>query len=396
MKAIFNSLGSNYNKYFWIKTLFAFGSKKDGMKLRQLLENRYDGTPLLFYKGREAIFAALKLSKLPKGSKIAITGLTCYAVYRAIIDTGHTPVYVDIATGSLNFDGATLRSAINKHPDIKAIIIQNTLGFACYIDEIIAIAKQHNLIIIEDLAHCIGTKYDNGKEAGTVGDFAALSFSQDKVVDGVSGGALIIRNPEYLAGSNDLAITQLGNIQKIRDRLYPLLTGLVRLTYPIGLGKILHSLFKKTGLLARAVDGIYGVMRILPNWYCKNIVRQFAEIDEVLQHRKEIAKIYEKILPESICIKNTTTSTYLRFPIVISGPEKLWKYLNKSSIYITDTWYDVPVAPKRYFADSSYKTGMCPNSDELTTRIVNLPTHVNISHIKAAKLAQKVLLWLSK
>ncbi len=395
MKAIFNSLGSNYNNWFWWKVLWSQGSQKDRDELSSVLQQRYSGTPLLFYKGREAMFAALKLSGLPSGSKVAITGFTCYAVYRAIVDTGYQPVYIDIADDSLNFSGKTLNNAIQSNPDIKVVIIQNTLGYASDIDTIIAIAKRHKLIIIEDLAHSIGTAYKNGKEAGTIGDFTTLSFSQDKVIDGVSGGALIVRNSKYTEDIKDLTFTPLGNAQKSRDRFYPLLTGMIRSTYSIGLGKLLHLVFKKLHFMARAVDGIYGVMRTLPNWYSRNIVKQFNTSARVFKHRQDIANIYKKMLPANVCIDINAPSTYLRFPIIVNDPKGLWKHLEKFA-HITDTWYDVPVAPRRYLADSSYKTGMCPNSDKITNHIVNLPTHINISEQQATQLAQKVSSWLSQ
>lgn len=395
MKAIFNSLGSNYNNCFWWKVLWSRGNKKDRDALKDILKRRYNGTPLLFYKGREAMFAALKLSGLPSGSQVAVTGLTCYAVYRAIVDTGYQPVYIDIADGSLNFDGAALRDTIKKNPNIKVVVVQNTLGYAGDIDTIVEIAKHHNLIIIEDLAHSIGTIYADGKEAGTVGDFTALSFSQDKVIDGVSGGALIVRNDKYADKIADLTFTPLGAVQKARDRFYPMLTSMIRSTYSIGLGKLLHFVFKKMHFMARAVDGIYGVMRTLPDWYSRNIVRQFNTSAKVLKHRQDIADIYKKILPSSVCIDLDVSSTYLRFPIIVDDPKGLWKSLGKFA-HITDTWYDVPVAPRRYFAESSYKLGMCPNSEKITNHIVNLPTHINISKQQATQLAQKVSSWLSQ
>lgn len=395
MKAIFNSLGSNYDKFFWWKVLWSRGNKQDSNKLKSLLEQRYSGKALLFYKGREALFAALTLSGLPSGSKVAVTGFTCYAVCRAIVDTGYQPVYVDISKDSLNFDSLTLQETIKNNPDIKAVIIQNTLGYACDIDAIIKVARQHDLIIIEDLAHSIGTTYANQKEAGTIGDFTALSFSQDKVVDGVSGGALIVHNDKYIDGIKDLAYTPLGRAQKNRDRYYPLLTSLIRSTYNIGLGKLFHFIFKKLHIMARAVDGIYGVMRTLPNWYCRNIVVRFNTSTEILKHRKNIANVYKKILPASVCFDNEKPSTYLRFPIVVDSPKALFKSLSKS-IHITDTWYDVPVAPRRYFANSQYKAGTCPNSEWMTEHIVNLPTHINISAKQAAQLAKEITKWLSR
>ncbi len=396
MKAIFNSLGSNYDKWFWAKALFCVSNNDEQSKLKQLLEGRYHGTTLLFYKGREAILAALQLSKLPRVSKVAITGFTCYAVYRAVIDAGHQPVFVDLAPESLNYDNAALNKQLSKHPDIKAIIIQNTLGYTCNIEPIISTAKKHNLIVIEDLAHSIGSTYPDGQKAGTLGDFTAMSFSQDKVVDGISGGALIIRNKKYIDDVSKLTYAPLGLMQRLRDRFYPVLTCAVRSTYHIGLGKILHAIFKKLHLLSRSVDGVFGVLRPLPKWYCRNILRQFDHQEQIISHRIETAKIYKDILPKDVCVEYDSPSTYLRFPVAVSNREGLFEYLEKLSIHISDTWYDVPVAPKRYFNKTSYKTGDCPNSDKLTSCLVNLPTHINISKQQAIRIAEGVSKWLSK
>lgn len=182
--SIFNSLGSNYDFKFVLKALF---SKREGA-LKKFLEDKYKGQVTLTRKGRQAI--ELALSGLPKGSSVAINGFTCFAVYEAIQKAGHKALYLDIEKGELNFSVDALRKTSN----VKAVIIQNTLGSPCEIEKIAQICKENKIILIEDLAHCVGTRYESGVEAGTVGDFVALSFSQDKMIDAVSGGALIKKN----------------------------------------------------------------------------------------------------------------------------------------------------------------------------------------------------------
>lgn len=182
--SIFNSLGSNYDFKFVLKSLF---SKRDG-DLKNFLEKKYKGQVILTYKGRDAIEMAL--SGLPPGSLVAINGFTCFAVYEAIKKAGMEALYLDIEKGELNFSPESLKKAGN----VKAVIIQNTLGYPCDIEKIAQVCKENKIILIEDLAHCVGTRYESGIEAGTVGDFVALSFSQDKMIDAISGGALIKKN----------------------------------------------------------------------------------------------------------------------------------------------------------------------------------------------------------
>ncbi len=191
--SIFNSLGSNYNfKIVW-QTLFSSNDKQSREALNKYLEDKYEGQVTLVYKGRQAIEMGLKNLNLHTGSFVAINGFTCFAVYEAIKNAGLNAEYLDIEKGQLNFSPDTLQKAINKNPLIKVVIIQNTLGYPCEIDKIAQICKENELTLIEDLAHSVGTKYENGKEAGSVGDFVVLSFSQDKIIDCVSGGALIKR-----------------------------------------------------------------------------------------------------------------------------------------------------------------------------------------------------------
>ena len=184
---IFNSLGSNYNFGFVLKALFS----KGGKDLKAFLEKKYYGKATILYKGREAIELALK--DLPKTSFVAINGFTCFAVYGAIKKAGMQVEYLDIEKGDLNFSAKTLDQKLRNNPKIKAVIIQNTLGYPCDIENISKICKEKKIILIEDLAHSIGARYENGEEAGMIGDFVVLSFSQDKMIDSVSGGALIER-----------------------------------------------------------------------------------------------------------------------------------------------------------------------------------------------------------
>ncbi|MBI2613162.1 MAG: DegT/DnrJ/EryC1/StrS aminotransferase family protein [Candidatus Levybacteria bacterium] len=392
--SIFNSLGSNYNLKYVLHSLF---SDSDGtnQKLKRFLENKYNGKAILTYKGREALILALKILNLPKESQIAINGFTCFAVYKAVEQAGLTPICLDLdeKNTDLNFSPETLEKALKENSNIKAVIVQNTLGYPADIEKISKTCSEKNIILIEDLAHCVGAKYRDGKEtgsprfageAGSVGDFVALSFSQDKVIDAVSGGALIIKNKQY----NNLAIQQFSNIniyQKLKDRLYPLLTYKIRFLYDSGLGKPFHFLLKKFNLLSKPMqEGLYDFYS-LPEWYCNLTLREFNNLTKQLNHRKEIAKIYaknlnKKILQERI-INMIDLSSNLRFPIFVENRNSLIKFLKKSKIFISDIWYD-DVAKD------------CPNAVNISHKILNLPAHINVSRQDALKIAERINAWL--
>ena len=387
---IFNSLGSNYNFNFVLKTLFSFNLPKYREELEKFLQEKYGGEAILLYKGREAIELALTYLNLPKGSFVAINGFTCYAVYEAIKKAGLEVEYLDIDRGELNFSADTLKKVIEKNPKIKVVIVQNTLGYPGEIEQIAQICKQNKIFLVEDLAHCVGTKYGNGKEAGTVGDFVVLSFSQDKIIDAVSGGALIERigaNLDHPPGGLAWHLQDVPLEKQLKDKLYPTFTYIIRITYQWKLGKVMHFLLKKLKFLSEPMDGD-GKLRGIPAWYCNLIKSQFEKLRENLNHRKKIALIYvSQINPKIISpnlIKKVEFSSNLRFPIFVEERVGLVKYLAQNNIFVSDIWYDAPIAP----------AGQCPNAQLASAEILNLPTHINVSEIDAEKIAHLVNQWL--
>ena len=392
---IFNSLGSNYDLSFALRALITSNSTDSPLKLKAYLENKYGGKAKLLYKGREAISLALFMADLPKNSVVAVCGFTCYAVYKAVKDAGYQASYVDITQKDLNFSAEDLEEVIKKNSAIKVVIIQNTLGYACDINGIIEVCKKNDLILIEDLAHSIGAVYADGREAGLVGDFTILSFSQDKIIDGISGGALIVRNKKYQLGQAR-KLENLRAIEQVKDRFYPLFTFIIRSTYRFFLGKVVHLILKKMHLLSQPMDGGES-LHILPEWYADLTLKQFEVLDGELRHRRKIAKVYAKHIDSSLLVyfqdNQVERSSNLRFPIMINKRKEFFKYMKQFGVHISDSWYDAPIAPKKYMKLTDY-INQCPNSENISTKIVNLPTHKNISEVQANLIAEKINVWM--
>lgn len=395
MPSVFNSLGSNYSTRQVLRILFSRGKERDRKQLQTKLSKQFGGKAYLFYKGREALRQALWASGLKEDEQVAITGFTCYAVDEAVTKAGFTPVYLDVDTDTLQFSAQTLESSLKDNPKIKAVIVQNTLGYPCDIAGIQAVCKKNKLVLIEDLAHSFGLVYDDGREAGTVGDFVMLSFGRDKVVDAVSGGALIAHKnpPEKWHNKLETSYHAPNKKQQRVDRLYPSATWDVRHYYNFGIGKALQVIYKKLGLLPRATDGSFDGFTALPVRYCKEILQLLGEYDQLQAHRKQIADIYREVLPPSVIPKiaqNPKGANELRFPIKINDRKALLYKLKQSDIHIADVWYDSPIAPSRFMTKTNYD-GQCPRSEQLTSELLNLPTHRNISHENARKLAERIV-----
>ena len=397
---IFNSLGSNYNFKFVLTSLFTGNNAIYKKELETFLEKKYGGQVILLYKGREVIRLVLKSLNLPEGSFVAINGFTCFAVYEAIKKAGLNVEYLDIEKSDLNFSPSTLEEKLTGNPKIKVVIIQNTLGYPCQIEQIADICKNHNLILIEDLAHSLGTRYPSGILAGSIGDLVVLSFSQDKMIDAVSCGALIKRTgakPFHLKGGTDLHLRDVSERRQLIDRLYPFFTYVIRKTYSFGVGKVLHFILKNLHLLSGPMDRISNNLHQLPSWYCHLVNLEFANLQNDLTHRSKVASIYSDLISPKVISKTITQqidlSSNLRFPIFVNNRSSLIKYLAKQGIYVSDIWYDAPIAPKKYLQATDYLS-QCPNAELAASEILNLPTHKQVSPKDAVNISQLINQWL--
>ena len=384
--AVFNSLGSNYTNGFVWKSWLSLGSGKDVATAQAKLKQQFGGEATLTYKGRQALELALRKSGLPAGSRVGINGFTCYVVYQAVQNAGYEPVFIDVEPGTLHFGLRQLQT----HKDLKAIIVQNTLGLPADVPELEKHCQQQGIMIIEDLAHSLGAQYTDGREAGTVGDLTMLSFSQDKPLDVVAGGALIDRRVQPAAQAK-LPLVSL--LQRYKNRKYPFWTMLIRAGYGVGVGRYLHFGLKKMHLLATPMsDNLKGLSGMAPST-AKLLNGLLNQQTTELAHRQLIAKIYQQTLPASMQYKTAGTPSYLRFPIQVADRAGLVAELKKHQIFIGDTWYDAPIAPKRYLAQTSYQTGQCPEAEKLAATIVNLPTHKHVTTEIAQDICAKIMQW---
>ena len=144
--------------------------------------------------------AALHLSMLAAGlqpgDEVITTPLTFCATVNAIIHTGAVPVLADVDASTMNIDPARVREKIT--PRTRAVLPVHFAGRPCDMDSLCAIAKEHELKLIEDCAHAIEAEY-KGLKAGTIGDFGCFSFYVTKNVITGEGGMVVAQREEDIA-----------------------------------------------------------------------------------------------------------------------------------------------------------------------------------------------------
>ncbi len=128
------------------------------------------------------------------GDEVITSPMTFAATGNVIIHQGATPVFVDIDPKTLNIKPELIEGRITERT--KAIIPVHFGGLACEMDEIMAIARQHGLLVIEDAAHAIGARY-HGKMVGSIGDLTSFSFYANKNMTTAEGGMVTTNNAAF-------------------------------------------------------------------------------------------------------------------------------------------------------------------------------------------------------
>ena len=139
--------------------------------------------------------AALVLNIQP-GDEVIVPSYAFVSCANAFALRGATCVFVDVRPDTMNIDETQLEKAIT--PKTKAIVTLNYAGVACNYEVIRAVANAHHLVVVEDNAHGVGTRYHN-RHLGSFGDIATFSFDHLKNVTCIQGGGIAINNERLLA-----------------------------------------------------------------------------------------------------------------------------------------------------------------------------------------------------
>jgi len=145
--------------------------------------------------GTLALDLALHALNIGAGDEVVVTSRTFIASISSIVNAGATPVFADVELNSQNISAQTILPVLTTKT--KAIICVHLAGWPCEMDDIMLLAKQHELLVIEDCAQAHGAKY-KGRSVGSIGDIGAWSFCQDKIMTTGGEGGMLTTNNETL------------------------------------------------------------------------------------------------------------------------------------------------------------------------------------------------------
>ena len=133
-----------------------------------------------------------------EGRRVFCSDLTFTATLNPVVYEGGIPIFIDTERESWNMDPVSLEKAFELYPEVKLVVCVELFGFPGNIRRIKEICQKHGALLIEDAAEAIGATWE-GKQCGSFGDYAAISYNGNKIITGSSGGCLLTNDIEAAA-----------------------------------------------------------------------------------------------------------------------------------------------------------------------------------------------------
>ncbi len=151
------------------------------------------GYAVALANGTVALELALQVCGVGAGDDVVVPARTFIASASCAVMLGARPVVADVDRESGCLTAETVRAVLT--PQTKAIIAVHLAGWPCEMDPLLALARERDLVVIEDCAQAVGARYQ-GKPVGSLGDVAAFSFCQDKIITTAGEGGMLVTNDE--------------------------------------------------------------------------------------------------------------------------------------------------------------------------------------------------------
>ncbi|PIR66438.1 MAG: erythromycin biosynthesis sensory transduction protein eryC1 [Parcubacteria group bacterium CG10_big_fil_rev_8_21_14_0_10_36_14] len=287
--------------------------------------------------GTSALYCALRALGIGPEDEVITVPNTFIATAEAVSLTGAKPVFVDVCKESALMDVSQLESTITEKT--KAIIPVHLYGQCADMDEILRIAKERGLFVIEDACQAHGAEY-KGKKAGTIGDVGAFSFYPGKNLGAYGeGGAVASNNADLIS-----------KVKLIRDHG--------------ALEKYKHSVIGGNFRMSGFQGAVLGLkLKYLDNW---------------IESRRKNARLYRENLSglpvEIIKEEEYNKHNYHLFVILTEKRDELVDYLKKHDVF-SGIHYPIPVHLQEAYADFGWKNGDYPVSEGLAKKILSLPMY---------------------
>ncbi len=309
--------------------------------------------------GTAALHLAAMAAGLQEGDEAIVSAITFAASANCVRYCNAKPVFADINSETYNIDPDSIRKLIT--PATKAVIAVDFTGQAVELDEIRTICKENNLILIEDAAHAIGTKY-KGEPVGSIADMTCFSFHPVKTITAGEGGAIT---------TNDEALYR----KLIRLRTHGITRNQQEMVHPTD--AMWYNEQVELGYNYRMTD-----------FQAALLISQLKKLPKFAARRKEIVERYNEAfadMPEIIVQKEIPESETTRHLYILRlNLEKLTCDRRQffDAMHAENTCTQVhylPVYYHSYYEKLGYQKGICPNAEKLYEEMMSIPLYYMLS-----------------
>jgi dTDP-4-amino-4,6-dideoxygalactose transaminase len=344
--------------------------------VHKFIESKFGANKaLLTTSCTHALEMAAILINLGPGDEVILPSYTFVSTVNAIILRGATPVFADVDPHTLNIDPRAIAAKVTEHT--RAIFVVHYAGVSCDMDEIMELAKQHDLFVVEDAAQGVNAKYKN-KFLGTIGHIGCYSFHETKNYSCGEGGAIVINS------LNKELIERAEIIREKGTNRSKFFRGQVDKYTWVDVG----SSYLPSDLLAAFLHA------------------QFEKLDEINLMRKRIYERYHDNLMEYEdagrlklpVIPPERESNYHMFYLILPDEAQrdqlIYKLKEKD---IGSVFHYIPLHTSPMGEKMGYQVGDLPVTERLSSRLVRLPMYAGMTNeeqdyvIENIKLALKEL-----
>ena len=320
--------------------------------------------------GTAALHMAAMAVGIGEGDELITTPITFAASANCALYCGATPVFADINPETYNIDPESIRERITDKT--KAIVAVDFTGQVVEMDEIRKICDEYHLVLIEDAAHSIGSKY-NGKQVGSLADITCMSFHPVKTVTGGEGGAVLTNKEEYY--------------------------------HKLMLART-HGITHDEAEMSVEPEGIWYYEQVMlgynyriTDFQAALITSQMKKLDKFVARRKEIVAAYNEAfveIPEIIVQKEIAESDTCRHLYIIQlDLDKLTCTRREffdamSAENVQPQIHYIPVYWFPYYRNLGFERGICPKAEYLYGRIMSIPLYPRMTDQDVADVIHAV------
>ena len=330
---------------------------------------------ITFNSGTTTLHAALESFGVGFGDEVILPPLTCMPCMYAVLYCNAIPVFADIDPDTFLIDPKSIKQKITKNT--KAIMAVNLYGQVCNMTEIMKIAKDNDLYVLEDCAQCfLGTH--NGKIGGTIGHVASWSFENSKHITTGDGGIITCDNEEL---GDDLR-----KLNSIGFRNATARSGKIRISKDI----FQNPDYKR--------HNKFGFMYRMPEVAAAMGLAQLEKLDMFVEKREKMAKMYINVINDNNCnwlipqkVPYGDRNSYYTFAAKFTNTDFSWEdfrqryiknggdgiYAAWSLCYQEDSIPDIKNRLKKMGIDNRFNTndGICPNAELVQKQLMQFTTN---------------------